>query len=113
MATDTEPGEGHNFDLSPEDLKEIEQLTRNIIALEKKRDDINADINSDRKKIRALGIDLDAWKASLRRFKMDPDDRDNFDRSRELVDRALGIPVQADLFETVDEDDENLPANLH
>lgn len=77
---------------------EVKERTNNIIALEKKRSSINADINAERKKIKALNIDMDAWKASKRRAEMDPDVRAEFDRSQAVCNAALGVPIQADLF---------------
>lgn len=89
------PPIGHN---EAEIREAIASRTKDIVALEAKRADINADINAHRKAIRALGIDLDAWRAAKRRKEMDPDVRAEFDRSATLVNEALGIPVQADLF---------------
>lgn len=112
MAKTKPPEPGHNSGLSDEDLKEIEAETRAIMKWMKDRENINAEINSSRKKIRALGINLDAWRASFTRMQMDPDDRDDFDRSRELCDEALGVPVQADLFAADEDDDGDLPDGL-
>jgi len=77
---------------------EIKQRTGIIIGLEKQRSSINADITAERKAIKALNIDMDAWKASKRRAEMDPDVRAEFDRSQSVCNAALGVPVQADLF---------------
>jgi multidrug resistance efflux pump len=82
----------------PEAKAQIADLTREIIQLEKKRESVNADINSARKKIKALNIDMDAWAASKRRASMDPDVRAEFDRSQALCNAAMGVPIQADLF---------------
>lgn len=81
----------------PECLAQIKDRTLNIIALKKQRESINAKINSDRKAIKALNVNMEAWAGALKRFEMDPDQREEFDRSRMLCDNALGVP-QGDLF---------------
>jgi uncharacterized protein (UPF0335 family) len=108
------PADGgrNNYTLSAEDLKDIEDRTKRIISLEEDRDEINADINAERKAIKAKGIDLDAWKASLKRFRMDPEQREKFDQSQANVNAALGVPIQADLFAETG-DGGTLPAGLH
>lgn len=109
------PPRDHNEAMSAEDMKAIEDATNKIIGLEKKRESINADINSERKKIRALGVNLDAWRASLTRLRMDEDKRAEFDRSRIVCDQALGVPVQGDLFadDEGEEGEGGIPANLN
>ncbi len=82
----------------PECAAQIAEQTKLISTLEAKRDSINADINAARKRIKALNVDMDAWRGSYRRFKMDPDQRIEFDKSRMLCDAALGVPIQTDLF---------------
>jgi len=90
---------GHNSDLSDDAKKDLEDRSANIVRLSKQRADLNAKINADRKAIKALGIDLDAWRAAMRRKEMDPDVRAEFDRSQSICNDVFGIPVQADLFE--------------
>lgn len=87
-----------NSELNEEALQIVRDKTAEIQKLTKDRSAINAKMNSARKAIKALGIDLDAWRASLRRKEMDPEDRNEFDRSQQECNRALGVPVQADLF---------------
>lgn len=104
MPTEAKPAPKSNFDLTDEEKQTLIDETKAIRAAKKKREDINAQINASRKKIKSLGIDLDAWRASERRWEMDPDERDEFDRSHAIVNQALGIPSfayqnQADMFE--------------
>jgi outer membrane murein-binding lipoprotein Lpp len=105
-------GGGSNFNLSKGDLAKIEQLTREVQALENDRAAVNADINEKRASIKALGIDMSAWAAAKRRKEMDPDDRDNFDRSAAMCNAALGITIQGDLFEPAG-DGGTLPNSLN
>lgn len=109
------PPRDHNEAMSAEDMKAIEDATAAILGLEKRRESINADIASERAKIKALGVNMDAWRASFTRSKMDPDKRDEFDRSRLVCDQALGIPVQGDLFAEEEAEDGagGIPSNLN
>ena len=88
-----------NSDLTAEQKQQLIDLTAEFNQLETQRENINAKMNAARKAIKALGINLDAWRASRKRQKMDPEDRDEFDRSADICNRAFGVPVQADLFE--------------
>lgn len=91
----TQPPLNHN----EAELREIiASETANIINFEKQRKVINDKITSARSNIKALNIDMDAWRASKRRQEMDPDVRAEFDRSQSLCNDALGVPIQADLF---------------
>lgn len=90
---------GHNSGLGPEEMATVATLTREINQIETKVKAMNADKNAKRKAIKAIGLDLDAWRASKRRQEMDPDDRAEFDRSHEVCNKALGVPLQAGLFD--------------
>jgi hypothetical protein len=85
-------------DITPEMLADTEKDIKAILELETERTATNADINAIRKRIYARGISAAALAASVARFKMDTEQREQFDRSRQIVDKALGIPVQGNLF---------------
>lgn len=89
---------GHNSDLSPEELNELAKLTMEIQDIEDKVSALNAGKNAKRKAIKAMRIDLDAWRAAKRRLEMDPDQRDHFDQSQATCNAALGVPIQGALF---------------
>lgn len=105
-------GAGSNFNLSKADLGKIEQWTREVQAFEADRKAVNDKINERRSSIKALGIDMTAWAAAKKRKEMDPDDRDNFDRSAAMCNAALGVTVQGDLFEAPVETG-GMPATLN
>lgn len=109
MANST-PGIGHNEN---EVKAAIAVACKELQDLEKQRESINAKMNEKRKSIKAQGIDLDAFKSSYRRFKMDPDVRAEFDRSIALVNEALGIPAQGSLFDDDDLPDGKIPEGLN
>lgn len=96
MARDNESirKEKLTFDqLDEHELEVIREATVTITQLGNERDAINARMNSERKRIKAIGIDLDGWRASKRRLEMDPDDRAKFDHSFEQANIALRIPI--------------------
>lgn len=88
-----------NSELTEAEKLSLQEETAKYHGLQTQRDNINAKMNSCRKTIKALGINLDAWRASLKRQAMDPEKRTEFDRSAEECNKAFGIPVQQDLFE--------------
>lgn len=110
MAEPASPGMGHN---ELEVKAAIALACKELQELEKQRESINAKMNEKRKSIKANGIDLDAFKASYRRFKMDPDVRAEFDRSIALVNEALGIPAQGSLFDDDDLEQHKIPDGVH
>ncbi|MEA3537633.1 MAG: hypothetical protein U9R73_00720 [Pseudomonadota bacterium] len=108
----TKAAAGHNSDLSDEDKAQIAKLTTEIVAQEKQRAALNAKINSNRKQIKAYGIDLEAWAASKKRQAMDPDVRAEFDRSLTITAEALGVPIQGSLFGEDDDPDNKIPGGV-
>lgn len=103
-----------NSDLPQEQLDEIRASVERIGLLEERIAELHAEKLVERKKIGALGVPMQALNASLARFRMDTEQRADFDRGREIVDKALGIPIQGDLFADDDadvdaDDEETLP----
>lgn len=99
--------QGHNSELSKEEMAKVAKLHEDIVALKDKVSALNADANAKRKEIRAMGIDLSAYAAAAKRKAMDPDQRAEFDRSAAILNSALGIPLQADLFGDANANDDN------
>ena len=108
----TKAAAGHNSDLSDEDKAQVAKLTAEIITQEKQRAALNAKINSNRKQIKAFGLDLEAWAASKKRQAMDPDVRAEFDRSLTITAEALGVPIQGSLFGADDDAENPIPAGV-
>lgn len=77
----------------------IKTNTDAIIGLKKQRKAINDQIAAKKSEIKGLNIDMDAFQAGARRYEMDPDVRDEFDRSMETVNAALGIKFKSSLFD--------------
>jgi hypothetical protein len=86
-------------------LEIIKEVTDKNFTLANQRKAINDKITANLARVKALNIDMVAYKAGAKRYKMDPDVRIEFDRSVTQVNLALGIPVQADLFADTNEGD--------
>jgi hypothetical protein len=98
MARDDEAARKLKIEALDEDeLETVRSATAEIRACEEERDAINARMNAARKRIKALGVDLDAWRASKRRLEMDPEDRTKFDHSHIQCNKALNVPLRGQL----------------
>lgn len=90
-------------DSSQEDLQEklnrIEESFNRIDQLKNNRAEIQAEIQAAREQIVALGIPKKAFDMACAYSKMDEDQRKGFDTAYAIVRRAIGLPIQADLFE--------------
>lgn len=104
--------EGHNSDVlsSLDEGQRAACLTafQKIKNLEADRKSINADINAERKQVFAMGIPADAFAFCFKRWKMDPEDRENMDFGIEQLAGAVHQPLQQmDMFDPdADEGDE-------
>lgn len=65
-----------------------------VIALQAKRDDINAQINEVRAGVKAMGISKKAFDSGVARSQMDPEKRAELDDNYAIVCEALGVPLQ-------------------
>lgn len=74
--------------------EDIRAGANKIVALEKKRAGINADIGAVRKNLQAAGLHPKALAAMLAYFKMDDQQRDGFDEGYLISREAIGLPVQ-------------------
>jgi len=102
MAKAKTPAVISNADLPQEDLDEVKELIAEIGRHEERIAAIHAEKLVARKKIMSKGVPAAALNASLARYRMDPEQRAEFDRGRDQVDKALGIPahaVQGDFFD--------------
>lgn len=105
-AVKTEAAEPHNVvklggNLDP--LKQdIMEARDKVLALKKKRDEINADIQSIRTNLEAKGITKKAFDDALRYFEQDPDKRAGYDEAYIIAREAMGFAVkgaQLDMFD--------------
>jgi len=73
-----------------------------VLALKKKRADINADIQAVRTSLEAKGITKKAFDDALRHFEQDPDKRAGYDEAYIIAREAMGLAVkgaQLNLFQ--------------
>jgi sigma54-dependent transcription regulator len=99
---------GHNSNLSKEQLNEVAAIHARIVQHKANAKRENDKANAERKALKAMQIDLSAYAAASKRAAMDVDQRLNFDQSVSNMNAALGIPVQANLFDN----DEGEPGDI-
>jgi len=90
------PQLGGNLSAIKDEIKSQVDL---ILAAENKRSEANADIAAARAKIESLGIAKKALAWAMAYSKLDVDQRSGIDLSFTIVREAIGLPVQADLFD--------------
>jgi len=77
---------------------QIRDAIKNVRGLKNDRSDVNADIQSIRENLNALGIPKKAFDLALAYADMDEDKRRGFDVAYALVRKVAGLPLQEDLF---------------
>ena len=87
------PTNGHNKEIE----NSIAEAVQTIIGLDEERGQINAQINAERKKVKALGVPLAALNLAITHYQMDQAKRKQIDDGYALVRHALGIDVGAGL----------------
>lgn len=84
---------------SPELDQEIVEAVQDIIEYKQQRKEINANIQAVIERMEAKGIPRAAFKNTVRESEYTEDQRKAFDNAVVVTRRAMGIPVQTDLFE--------------
>lgn len=81
-------------------LEEIKRERDKVIALKKKRSEINAQIAESRARMEAKGITKWAFDSALAYFEADVDKRQGFDEAYAIAREGMGLAFkQGDLFE--------------
>ena len=89
---------GHNLD----NIKSaIKASYDRILEWRDDRSAVQADIQAEREKLVALGIPKKAFDMAVKYAVLDPDERKAFDTAYAIVREAIGLPVQADLFDEI------------
>lgn len=84
---------------SPELDQEIVEAVQAIVEYNQQRKEINANIQAVIERMEAKGIPRAAFKNTVRESEYTEDQRKAFDNAVVITRRAMGIPVQTDLFE--------------
>ena len=95
---ETNEAEAESLQDTPELRQEIVEAAQKIIDLQQQRKAINADIQSEYEKLDARGIVKAAFKTTIKDLKYDQEQRDRYDQALNIARKAVGIPIQADLF---------------
>ncbi|WP_435310656.1 hypothetical protein [Primorskyibacter sedentarius] len=96
---DTEGTEAENAVDLQEKMNRISECFDRIEQLKDERKQTQAEIQAAREEIVALGIPKKAFDMALAYSKMDEEQRKGFDTAYTLVRKAIGLPVQAELFD--------------
>lgn len=95
---ETTPGIGDNSQLAKEIEAYITKAGETLDEIDTKREKLNAEANVIRTSLKEKGIDVRAFNAARNYKKTDPEKRATFDISYVTSRRALGLPIQGDLF---------------
>jgi len=81
-------------------LQELRDAAAEMDAINDRRADLNAAKKAIVERLQAqYGCNRHAMKAAIQYCKLDESKRENFDLTYQVTRRALGAPVQADLFD--------------
>lgn len=90
-----------------DNLKTIKETVKKVFSavdeLKNERESTNADILAQREKLKALGIDKEAFDLCSKYMGWDENKRRSFDLAYGIVRDALGVPMQADLFDSLED----------
>lgn len=109
MARRAKPGDSptHGVTNLTEAKEQVRAAVKTIIALREQRKDINDAINSERKKVKVLGVPPAALDLAIRMRDADPEDRQRHDEGYAIARDALGLRFQMSLFENLDTREES------
>lgn len=97
----TEPTKDHNEKF--EIIKAaIFDAAEKIASHKKTREAINAEIAAEIEKLEALGINRHAFRFAMKYLESNKVTREGFDIGYQLSREALGVALQADLFDDID-----------
>lgn len=83
----------------PKFMKKIVDGANKINEIKDKRKALSADIAAVMANFESDGLNKKAVKAAMTYVDLDDKERDNYDLSYTITRKALGVPVQGDLFE--------------
>lgn len=83
----------------PKFMQKLRDGAKKIEDIKEKRKAMSADIQAVYANFEAEGLNRKAVKAAISYVGMDEDEQQNYDLSYKITRKALGKPVQGDLFE--------------
>lgn len=86
------------LDGTGERLEIIHQCAEKIKTLSEDRKAINASVQAVREQVESFGVSKAAFDMAMRYARMDEEQRQGFDVAYAVVRKALGLPIQSDLF---------------
>ena len=82
--------------------KKIAKAVDEIIDLKKTRSGVNAEIAAIIERMEALGINRHGLRFAIKYYESNEATREGFDIGYQLSREALGVSIQADLFQDLD-----------
>jgi hypothetical protein len=79
-------------------LEQVEQHAATTADIKKKRKALNDELAASKSKLVAIGFNADALKAAISYANTPEDDRGTWDQTYIFARKALGCPIQEDLF---------------
>jgi hypothetical protein len=104
MARKASPGDDGGVVNVTNAMVVVQQSVKKIVELKEQRKKVTAAINSERAQCKAAGVPAAALDLAIRIKEMDPEQRAAHDEGYLIARRAIGLPVQQDLFETINND---------
>jgi len=110
MARRAKSGDGGNDRRGVTNLTETKEVIREAVAkiltLKNERKELNAAIGEQRARVKNYGVPPAALDLALRMKEADPEDRQLHDEGYAIARDALGLGIQASLFETLGTSDD-------
>ena len=88
-----------------ETLDQVAAHARKVADVAKQRKALNDDLAASKSSLVALGMDSDAIKAAIAYSKLPEEERGTFDETYIFTRKALGCPIQEDLFNAAMQDE--------
>ena len=79
-------------------LEQVEQHAATSADIKKKRKALNDELAASKSKLVAIGMNADALKAAISYANTPEDERGTWDQTYLFARKALGCPIQEDLF---------------
>jgi len=82
----------------PKFIELIAASEKKLAGIDEKRAELNASKAEVMAKLVAKGMNKDGVKAAIKYYRTEEKDRENYDLSYAVTRKALGVPIQDDLF---------------
>lgn len=106
MAQKAKPGDGERVTNLTDTKNTIRDSVARIMKLKNERKELNAAIGEQRARVKNCGVPPAALDLAIRMKEVDQEDRQAHDEGYAIARDALGMGIQASLFETLNTNDD-------